>query len=305
MMANRDDELREAADQISEILPDLLESINNSADLPEVHGLNESNITVSCVPPDFTDGTAFAMAARKFVKLVTTEDDPEKVIHADLVGSQLVVVAEGSKTGTILCNFSYHDKRTNRITIAALQLSQTGELLKVHSPSVYNDGSFLDRKSGDYLAALLTCMLMKSADDNLPGSGLSCSTFNGIRVYSYKQLVDGSRDYIGAPVNLPARQLPRVRRDLAKEMRGYTIGRPEFGDTVPRYFREIGNQLEESQEMWWVSEDMSKLAWDTALSNSGPEDLSDDELPTPAGIMWLNGGGGPVLTSRNSLMTTS
>lgn len=81
-------------------------------------------------------------------------------------------------------------------------------------------------------------------------------------------------------------------------MKGYTLGRPEFDDTVRKYFEDIGKQLEVSQEMWWVSEDMSKLAWDTSMSNSGPEDLSDRDLPTAAGIMWLNGGGGPVLTTR-------
>lgn len=298
MKANSEDDLREAANTISEMLPQLLEDLNNSPELPEVHGLTESNITVSCVPTSFTDGTAFEMAAKKFARLIRIENDPEKVVHADLVGSQLVIVAGDKKSSTILCNFSYLDHDTNRITVASLQLSKDGRLLEVHTPSTYADGSFLNRKSGDYLAALLTCMLMNSADDKIPASGLSCTVINGIRMYSYKYLIDGSGDYIGAPVNLPAKQLPRIRRELAKEMRGYTLGRPEFGDTVPRYFKEIGDQLDQSQEMWWVSEDMSKLAWDTAMSNSGPEDLSDNELPTPAGIMWLNGGGGPVLTTR-------
>lgn len=298
MMANTDDDLWEAAYLISEMLPQLLEDLNNSPGLPAVHGLTQSNITVSCVPPDFTDETAFAMAARTFSKIVSTENDPEKVIHADLIGTQLVVVSAKPTSETILCNFSYHDKEVNRITIATLQLSKAGKLQQIHTPKVYIDGSFLNRKSGEYLTSLLTCMLLKSADDSLPGSGISCTVINGIRLYTYKQLISGAGDYIGAPVNLPAKQLPRIRRELAKEMRGYTLGRPEFGDTVPRYFKDIGDQIERSQEMWWVSEDMSKLAWDTAMSNSGPEDLSDRDLPAPAGIMWLNGGGGPVLTTR-------
>jgi hypothetical protein len=93
--------------------------------------------------------------------------------------------------------------------------------------------------------------------------------------------------------------MPRIRNDLVKELKNYQNPFPyALSADNKKYFADIGIALEKSNEMWWVSEDMSKLAWDVTLSGTEPEDLSLKELPSPAGIMWLNGGGGPVLATK-------
>jgi hypothetical protein len=120
-----------------------------------------------------------------------------------------------------------------------------------------------------------------------------------VRLYRHKEVLSPSAGYIDSQVQLSPRTMPRLRDDLAKEMKNYGArSMLSLSAKDKAYFAQIGAALEQSNEMWWVSEDMSKLAWDVAMSGTEPEDLSEAELPAPAGIMWLNGGGGPVLTTK-------
>jgi hypothetical protein len=291
---------RAVVKRITAALPSLLQNINDDPRLPWVQGLTVQNIEVSRVPPTFINGDAFKSAARAVTKLVQREDDPSKRIRADLIGTRLVVLETTDEAKVMLGELSFHDKASSLLGFATLDFDDFGNIIKIYQSSTYQDGDFLSRKSGDYLQSLLTGLLLNSADDKEPASGTSCEIIDGVKVYTHKKLFSVDSSYIEAQVQLTPRAMPRIRNELAREFKNYGARFPpvERSQQEKEYFFELGSQIEATEEMWWVSEDMTKLVWDVAMSGTEPEDLSEKEIPAPAGIMWLNGGGGPVLAAK-------
>lgn len=291
---------RAVVSRITTALPYLVENLNQDSRLPWAHGLTAETLEVSRVPPTFINGDAFKSAARAITQLVLREDDPAKRIQADLIGTRLVVLETTDEAKVMLADLSFHDKEAGTIGFVTFDFDDAGTITKIYQSSIYKDGAFLSRKSGEYLQALLTGLLLNSADDKEPASGTSCEVIDGIRVYRHKKLFSVESNYIDAQVQLTPRAMPRIRNELAKEFKNYGARFPpvERSPQEKDYFFELGSQIEATNEMWWVSEDMTKLIWDVAMSGTEPEDLSEKEIPAPAGIMWLNGGGGPVLAAK-------
>lgn len=290
-------------DRINAALPSLVENLNADSRLPWVHDLKPSDLSISRTPPTFVDGDAFKSAAQAVTKLVIREDDTSNRIRADLIGTRLVVFETVDESKVLMADFSFHDRGEGIIGFSTIEFDDAGELTNVYRAKSYKDGTLLGRNSGEYLQNLLTGLLLNSADDHEPASGTNCVVVDGIRLYQHKRIFDSDSGYMESQVQLAPRTMPRIRNELAKEFKNYNYGTRfpliEKSQQEQEYYAQIGSQLEQSNEMWWVSEDMTKLAWDVALSGTDPEDLSEKELPTPAGIMWLNGGGGPVLMSKH------
>lgn len=281
-------------DRINAALPSLVTNLNADSRLPWVQGLTVDTLSVSRVPPTFVDGDAFKSAAQAVTKLVIREDDPSNHIRAELIGTRLVIFETKDESRVLMGDFSFHDKVAGVIGFATIEFDDAGELTNVYRAKSYEDGELLGRKSGEYLQNLLTGLLLRAGDDQEPASGTSCVDVDGVKLYRHKRIFDSDPGYMDSQVQLAPRTMPRIREELAKEFKNYATPTQQ----AKNYYAEIGSQLEQSNEMWWVSEDMSKLAWDVTMSGTEPEDLSDHELPAPAGIMWLNGGGGPVLMNK-------
>ena len=300
-MTNNSGSSEEAAvRRIASALPALVENLNEDSRLPWARGLVAGDLDVARVPPTFMNGDAFKSAARAVTRLVVRENDPTKRVHADLIGTRLVVLETTDETKVMLADLSFHDKEAGTLGFVTFDFDNAGTITKIYQASLYKDGAFLSRKSGEYLQALLTGLLLKSADDREPASGTSCKIVDGIKLYRHKELFNVDSSYMDSQMQLAPRAMPRIRNELAKEFKSYGARFPPVQNDRQEkaYFAEIGSQLESSNELWWVSGDMSELVWDVAMSGTEPEDLSEVELPSPAGIMWLNGGGGPVLAAK-------
>lgn len=279
---------------INAALPKLVVNLNDDPRLPWLTNLTVDDLTISCVPPTFVTGNAFDVA-----EMTALRHEAGHRIHTDLVETRLVVMRLVDQGDQMLADLAYHNKTDKTLGLAVVKFGPQGVITDIFHPALYRDGQPLGNKTTQYIDALITGMMLKSADDHVPTSGTSCDIIDGIRLYRHKEWFESTAGYIDAPVKLSARTLPRLRNDVAKEFKNY--GARSLIKYTPRdkaYFGQIGTALEQSNEMWWASEDMSKLAWDVAMSGTEPEDLSDKELPAPAGILWLNGGGGPVLTSK-------
>lgn len=302
MTLGEESEQQAIIDRINVALPSLVKNLNKDSRLPWVHGLTRDDLTVSRVPPTFVDGDAFKSAAQAVTKLVIREDDASQRIRSDLIGTRLVIFETTDESKVMMADFSFYDKGEGVIGFATIEFDNAGELTNVYRAKSYKEGALLGRKSGEYLQNLLTGLLLNSADDREPASGTSCVVVDGIRLYRHKRIFDSDSNYMDSQVQLAPRTMPRIRNELAKEFKNYHYGPSlplvETSQREHEYYAQIGSQLEQSNEMWWVSDDMTKLAWDVALSGTEPEDLSEKELPAPAGIMWLNGGGGPVLMNK-------
>ena len=294
-MTDRTEEVEQGIiDRINGALPSLVENLNNDSRLPWVSGLTPDKLTVSRVPPTFIAGdsldSAVVAASRHFGRAR---------IHPNLVRSHLMVVETEDESDVLFADFAFNDTENKTLGLASVEFDNSGNIAKISHPRLFKDGDLFDKKSAEFIQALLTESLLKSADDREPASGTSCTVVDGIRVYRHKRSFDSDSGYIEAQVQLSPRVMPRLRNDLAKEMKHYRNPFPyALSAENKKYFAEIGTALEESGELWWVSEDMSKLAWDVTMSGTEPEDLSEKDLPSPAGIMWLNGGGGPVLMTK-------
>lgn len=280
--------------RINAALPGLVVNLNNDPRVPWLTNLAIEDLTVSCVPPTFVTGNAFDVA-----EMTANRHEAGRRVHTDLVDTRLVVMRLVDEGELMLADLCYNNKTDKTLGLVVVKFDAKGVIRDIFHPTLYRDGQSLGNKTNQYIDALITGMMLKSADDNEPSSGTNCDIIDGIRLYRHKEYFESSAGYIDSPVKLSPRTLPRLRNDLAKEMKNY--GARSLIKFTPKdraYFGQIGTALEHSNEMWWASEDMSKLAWDVAMSGTEPEDLSDKELPAPSGILWLNGGGGPVLTSK-------
>ena len=280
--------------RINAALPSLVANLNDDARLPWLTNLAVEDLTVSCVPPTFVTGNAFDVAERS-----ANLHEAGRRVHTHLVESRLVVMRLVDQGDQMLADLAYNNKTEKTLGLVVVKFDPQGVITDLFHPAVYREGQPLGDRTNQYLDALLTGMMLKSADDNEPASGTNCEIIDGVRLYRHKEWFESSAGYIDSPVKLSPRILPRLRNDLVKEKKNYgSRSIIKFTPKDREYFAQIAHSLEQSNEMWWVSEDMTKLAWDVAMSGTEPEDLSEDELPAPAGVMWLNGGGGPVLATK-------
>ena len=289
------EELQIFITKVNAALPALVESLNNDSRLPWIQGLTPEDLTVSCVPPTFVTGNAFDVA-----EMSANRYEAGHRVHTDLIETRLVVmrlVNEGDDQ--MLADLAFNNKGDKTLGLAVVKFKTNGEITDIFHPALYHDGQLLGNRTNQYIDALITGMMLNSADDKEPASGTACDVIDGIRLYRHKEIFETAPSYIDSQVQLSPRTLPRIRDELAKEMKNYGARTPiQLKEKDKAYFAQIGAALEHSNELWWVSEDMSKLAWDVTMSGTEPEDLNESELPAPSGIMWLNGGGGPVLMSK-------
>lgn len=290
----KDEEAKALMGRIRDALPALVENLNNDSRLPWVQDLSLEDITVSCVPPPFVTGNAFDVA-----EMTARNIEAGHKVHANLIDTRLVVMRLTDEGDQMLADFAFNNKTENAVGLAVVKFDFDGNITEIFHPSFFREGHRLGDRTNQYIDALITGNMLNSADDKEPASGTSHEIIDGIHLYRYKEWFETAAGYIDSQVQLSPRTMPRLRDDLAKEMRSY--GARSLLTLTPKdkaYFAQIGTALEQSNEMWWVSEDMSKLAWDVSMSGTEPEDLNEDELPAPSGIMWLNGGGGPVLVNK-------
>ena len=289
-----DAQARAIVERINSALPVLIENLNNDSRLPWIQNLTREDLTVSCVPPTFVTGNAFDVAERS-----ANQHEAGHVVHPHLLDTRLVVMRVKEEPNLMLADLCVNVKGQNAVGLAVVKFTLAGEIVDVFHPTLYREGHRLGDRTNQYIDALLSGLFLNSADDVEPASGTNCIVIDGIRLYRHKEQFNSTAGYMDSQVQIVPRALPRVKEDLVKEFRNYGARSLLALTTKDKaYFAQIGTQLEKSTEMWWVSEDMSKLAWDVTLSGTEPEDLSVSELPAPSGIMWLNGGGGPVLMNK-------
>lgn len=287
---------RAIVSRIKAALPALMQHLNDSGEMPFSRRITIDELDVARVPTTFVTGQAFhnacAVGSEK-IRIGTP-------MTGETIGSRLLVVETTDEDEWMLADIAVYNSYDQRLWLATFEFNNAGDLKNIENTRSYED-SPLNKGGAQYIEACVTKLLLDSADDKLPGSGTSCTVIDGIKVYEYKQALDSDVEHQDHyPVQLSPRVLPRLRDDIAKEMRNFSSISPfKMSQKDIEYFNEIGVSLEKSNEMWWVSEDMSKLAWDVAMSGTEPEDLSEKELPAPSGIMWLNGGGGPALVTKH------
>lgn len=285
---------RAIIDRINAALPALVENLNHGDVLPWEQDITLDSLTICRVPPTFVAGNAFDVAVLNAVHYESGNQ-----VNLDLLESRLLVIESEDEEELLIADVCIKNLTDRTLWIASVEFDKAGRINQVFHPEFYRDGEKLGKRTNWYLQSLVTEMLLHSADDNEPASGTSCVVIDGIKLYKHKEWFETATGYMDAQVQLAPRTMPRLRDDLAKEMKNYGARSPfPLNKENSAYFAEIGTTLSSSNEMWWASEDMSKLAWDVVMSGTEPEDLSENEVPSPAGIMWLNGGGGPVLMTK-------
>lgn len=294
-MTDKEDEGSQAViDRINAALPLLVENLNSGDLLPWEQGITLEDLTICRVPPTLVTGNAFDVAVLNAVHY-----EAGHKVDLDLLESRLLVIESEDEEDFLLADLCIKNKADRTVWIASIEFDRAGQISKVYHPEFYREGEPLGKRTNWYIQSLVTEMLLHSADDNEPASGTSCVVIEGVKLYKHKEWFETASGYMESQVQLSPRTLPRLRNDLAKEMKNYGARSPfPLTKANQAYFTEIGTTLEESNEMWWVSEDMAKLAWDVTMSGTEPEDLNENDIPSPAGIMWLNGGGGPVLMTK-------
>lgn len=278
-------------DRIRALLPALVQTLKRDDRIPWAQSLDIDEIAVSRIPALFVSGDAAHVASRR-----ASEIAPGHPVRASHVGTRLVITQVPDEDDSMIADFSFHNKEDGTLGVASIEFNDAGELLKINASDFYTDGAPLGRGLSGYIAAATTVLLMNSSKQ--PASGISCTVLDGVEVYAYKHAFDSDVEHQQHPVQYSPRVMPRMRDDLAKELKHFP-NMMNVNKTTADYFREISDSIEQSNEMWWVSEDMAKLAWDAAMSGTEPEDLDERELPAPSGIMWLNGGGGPALLTNH------
>lgn len=132
-------------------------------------------------------------------------------------------------------------------------------------------------------------------------SGIERNRVDGIDVHVMRPLdIDDLRQ--GEKIHLSPRLVPAAMRSYMKEVTYVDPSEVLPQQRMTRLFSsDLTRKLSLTDQMWWVSHDMSALAWDTVLSGTLPDDIDDEPLPAPSGIMWLDGGVGPALMTKKPL----
>jgi hypothetical protein len=287
-----------AVSRLKALLPALVQNLNNDERLPWAQTVTVDDLKLSRIPVYFVSSDAAHVASSEAARHAHGHS-----IRADRVGTRLIATQVPNEQEAMIADFSFHNKADGTLGIASIEFNDAGEIVKVNASYLYTDGAPLGKGSSGYTASLVTLLMMNSTDPGdgtgEPASGIARTVIDGVEVYAYKQGFDSDTEHQKSPVQYAPRIMPRIRSELTKEFKNFG-SRPgiNLNASTLDYLREIGESLESSAELWWVSEDMSKLAWDVAMSGTEPEDLSERELPAPSGIMWLNGGGGPALLTK-------
>ena len=288
-----------AVNRINALLPALVHTLNHDPRLPWAHSLTVDELRVSRIPVYFVTSDAAHVASSKAARKATGH-----VAKAGLIGSHLIVTQlPADESDSLIADLTFHNKEEDTLGIASIEFNDAGELTKLNDAAFYKDGEPLKRGTTAYNATLLTLLMMNASDpgdgSGEPASGVERTVIDGVDVYSFRHGFDSDVEHREVPIQYSPRIMPRMRDELAKEFKHFNT-RPgsNLEKTTVNYLKEIGESLETSTELWWVSEDMSKLAWDVAISGTEPEDLNDRILPAPSGLMWLNGGGGPALLTK-------
>lgn len=208
------------------------------------------------------------------------------------VGSRIVFLYLGNGNLTAAM-FWMRDEAAGLFSTASIAINDDGSLSVMESflssrPLTVRMGTDknLVGDSSYIFATTITMYLEQSYMDDgssgNPASGVGRSTIDGIDLH-YFRAMDMDTLHSDQKVHLSPRMLPDTLRSLVKELRA------ESDESS----LDMARKLDLTEQLWWVSEDMSALAWDAILSESYPDDLSEKELPSPNGIMWLDGGGGP------------
>lgn len=286
--------------RINTLLPALVQTLNNDNRIPWAKNLTAEDLKVSRVPVYFVTSDAAHVASAAAARKAKGH-----VVKAKNVGTNLIVTQlPADEADSLIADFTFHNEAEGTLGIASIEFNDAGELTKVNAEEFYKDGQPLGRGSSAYNASLVSLLMMNAADPGdgtgEPASGVTRTAIDGVEVYEYKQGFDSDVEHHKHPIQYSPRVMPRMREGLAKEFKHFDT-RPgsKLEKTTIDYLKEIGESIESSGELWWVSEDMSKLAWDVAMSGTEPEDLDERELPAPSGLMWLNGGGGPALLTKH------
>ena len=289
-----------AVNRINALLPALVHTLNNEPRLPWARTLRAEDLKVSRIPVYFVTSDAAHVASREAAR-----HSHGHVAKTGLVGSHLIVTQlHADEADSLIADLTYYNKEDRTLGIASIEFNDAGELTKLNDEKLYRDGQPLGRGTTAYNAALLTLLMMNACDPGDgtgdPASGIERTVIDGVDVYTFKHGFDSDVEHRHTPIQYSPRVMPRMRNELAKEFKHFhTRPGSNLEDNTVAYLKEIGEFLENSTELWWVSEDMSKLAWDVAMSGTEPEDLHDLNLPAPSGLMWLNGGGGPALLTKH------
>lgn len=284
---------QEAANRINALLPALVQTLNHDNRLPWANQITLDEIKVSRIPVYFVTSDAAHTASQ-----VASHRAKGHSVKPANIGTRLVITQAPDEAVILIADLTYYNKDEGTFGVASIEFNDAGELLKVNASHLYKEGEPLSSRSNEYTASAVTVLMMEGSLH--PASGMTRVEVDGVDVYEYKQALDSDTAHQQNPVQYSPRVLPRMRNELAKEFSHFfTRPNTNFSKATDEYFKEIAANLEGSNELWWVSEDMSALAWDVAMSGTEPEDLDESELPAPSGIMWLNGGGGPgLLTHR-------
>lgn len=290
-----------AAERIAALLPSLVRSLNADEQVPWIDGLGIDDFTAESLAAALTMGTGWNASARHAARAM--EGQP---LHADRSDTKAHAIFFEVQDGRILALIHRYVPESDSLGLAIADLSAEGQTDRIEAAPLHGVGEPLkqrsDRQFFGLLSTLAAIRLLTDAAD--PGddpakaaSGISAMLLDGVTVYEHKDALDSDSEHQDRPIQIVPRALPKVRSDVAKELNAFGA---RFGldEKSAAYSREIGQQVEDAQEQWWVDEDMAKLAWDVTVSGTGPEDLSEAELPSPSGIMWLNGGGGPALLTK-------
>lgn len=238
-----------------------------------------------------------AMAGRLLPTIGTHHLRDSKELHGVVcdgshVGSRIVFVYTGE--GSLGAAFVWlRDETTGLFSTASVDIKADGSMVvrkeftssrpltavMGEDPNRVGDASYIFATT---LSLYLDQSYMDDGSAGNPASGVGRTHLNGVD-FHYFRAMDTDTLHSNEKPHLPPRMLPSALRSFVKELRSETS--PESID--------IARKLSMTEQLWWVSEDMSALAWDAVLSKSYPDDLSDKELPSPNGIMWLDGGGGP------------
>lgn len=132
-------------------------------------------------------------------------------------------------------------------------------------------------------------------------SGIEHKMVDGIDLHTMRNFSsDDLRQ--GEMIHLSPKLLPKAMRSYLKELNYPDPNEPPEQARLSKVFAtDVTQKLSASDQIWWVSQDMSALAWDTVLSDTMPEDIENEPLPAPSGIMWLDGGVGPALLTKKPL----
>lgn len=132
-------------------------------------------------------------------------------------------------------------------------------------------------------------------------SGIEHKVIDGIDIHTMRDFnAEDLRQ--GEQIHLSPKLLPKAMRAYLKELNYPDPNEsPDQAHLSKVFADDVTRKLSASDQIWWVSPDMSALAWDTVLSGTMPEGIEDEPLPSPSGIMWLDGGVGPALLTKRPL----